>query len=331
MWEASKCNLCGDCLTKCLYADYDKTKAVAEIRALMSNKEAEILSKCTTCCACREYCPTGADPHDLIFNSQEKFNTFPVTMKSRMDLAFEVPNQIIPGDPGKPILSLCVMEKQIPEDALKSKLFEGLGVVKGGDYFCLIGYLHIGRGTSIGRGAQKFIDKMTSLSKDIIFLHDDCYAMVHTKIKDYDISVPFRYMHLFEYMRNYLRDHKNSITKLGKRIAYQRPCSSRYTPEKDILLDEIFTLIGVERTSRRFDREKALCCAAPMIRVFPQVAQRIQIKNINDAIESGAQAVITLCPMCDRMLTQPTVTAGIPKIFITDLCRMALGEKAFPE
>jgi len=28
MWDASKCNLCGDCLVKCLYVDYDKDKAV---------------------------------------------------------------------------------------------------------------------------------------------------------------------------------------------------------------------------------------------------------------------------------------------------------------
>jgi len=58
MWDGSKCDLCGDCLVKCLYVDYDKDKAVAEIKALMEGKKAEILSKCVTCCACREYCPT---------------------------------------------------------------------------------------------------------------------------------------------------------------------------------------------------------------------------------------------------------------------------------
>ena len=38
MWDASKCNLCGDCLVKCLYVNYDKEKAVAEIKALMEEK-----------------------------------------------------------------------------------------------------------------------------------------------------------------------------------------------------------------------------------------------------------------------------------------------------
>jgi len=58
MWAASKCNLCGDCLVKCLYVEYDKDKAVANIKALVEGKKAEILNKCVTFCACREYSPT---------------------------------------------------------------------------------------------------------------------------------------------------------------------------------------------------------------------------------------------------------------------------------
>ena len=75
MRDASKRNLCGDCLVNCRYVSYDKDKAIAEIRLLMEGKDAEILSKCTTCIACKDYCPTGADPSDLIFKMQEKIGT----------------------------------------------------------------------------------------------------------------------------------------------------------------------------------------------------------------------------------------------------------------
>ena len=43
MWDASKCNLCGDCLVKCRYVDYDRDKAVSEIRLLMEGKAADIV------------------------------------------------------------------------------------------------------------------------------------------------------------------------------------------------------------------------------------------------------------------------------------------------
>jgi Fe-S oxidoreductase len=332
MWDASKCNLCGDCLVKCLYVNYDKDRAVAEIKALMEGKQAEILSQCVTCCACREYCPTGADPYDLILKAQERYGAFPIPAEAvaTFDLGAQIPSELIPGDPDKPILSLCIMERLIPEDTLDSQLFKGMTIVKGGDYFCYIGYVHVGRESPIEKNARKFIDKMASLGKEIVFIHDDCYAMVHAKVNDYGITVPFKYMHIFEYLRNYLRDHRSSVTRLNRKVAYQRPCASRYTPEKDVFLDEIFELIGVERMRRKYDRETALCCTGPLINVNRELAVSLQAKNIDDAIASGAHALVTLCPMCDRVLRRPTSERGFSKIFITDLCRMALGEKSFP-
>jgi len=51
MWNKEKCNLCGDCLVKCLYVNYDREKAIQQIEELMEGKPAEILSECVTCCA----------------------------------------------------------------------------------------------------------------------------------------------------------------------------------------------------------------------------------------------------------------------------------------
>src|SRR4030042_2783108 len=112
MWDASKCNLCGDCLVNCRYVDYDKDRAVAEIKLLMEGKDAEILGKCTTCVACNDYCPTGADPSDLIFKMQERIGTSPMVVVGKLAReviarAFEKgedPVQLIRGDPDKPAL-----------------------------------------------------------------------------------------------------------------------------------------------------------------------------------------------------------------------------------
>ena len=330
MWDASKCDLCGDCLVKCLYVNYDQEKAVSEIKALMEGKPADIVSKCITCCACREYCPTGADPLTLIISAVEKAGIFPVNEDELVTASFSVLNEVIPGDPDKPILSLCTMERFIPEGALDGQLFQGMTVVKGGDYYCLIGWEHSGKESPIEKHAQRFIDNLASLGKDIIFLHDDCYAMAHAKARDYGITAPFNYMHIFEYLRNYLRDHRSSITRLDKKVAYQQPCASRYTPEKNVFLDEIFQLIGVERPPRKYERETALCCTAPIIRTNVDMAVEFQEKNVRDAIDCGADALVTLCPVCDRVMRRPTDQLGLTKIYITDLCRIALREKPWP-
>ena len=332
MWDTSKCDLCGDCLTKCLYVDYDKDRAAKDIKALMKGENAEILGRCITCCACREYCPTGADPFDLILKMMEKHKSFPIKPEgmSFFNRFSSVPNQVIRGQPGKPVLSLCAMEIALPPDAIGGQMFDGFTIAKGGDYFCYVGFVHAGLETPIAENAQKFIDNIAKLGNEIIFLHDDCYAMVDVKIKDYGIKVPFKYMHILEYMRNYLCDNKSKITKLGKKVAYQRPCASRYTPTKDVFVDEIFDLIGVERPKREYEREKALCCTGAFVWVYPPLAAEVQAKNVDDAIKCGADALVTLCPMCDLVLRSPTTERGLRKIYITDLVRMALGEKNFP-
>lgn len=332
MWDASKCNLCGDCLTKCLYTAYDEHEAIAQLKELMEDKAAQILSQCITCCACREYCPTGADPFDLICKMQEKTGTFPVPEPTvaLFDQLGDSPSAVIPGDPDKPVLSLCVMESMLSEGVLDSQIFKGMTIATGGDFFCYIGYVHMGKESPIANNAWKFIENLSRLGKDIVFLHDDCYAMADAKIKDYGLNVPFKYMHLFEHLLSCLKDHRNSIISLKKKVAYQRPCASRYAPEKDRFLDEIFSLIGIERLLRKYERETALCCTGPIIRIKPELAAEIQAKNVKDAIDCGADALVTLCPMCDRILRRPTKELGLHKFHIIELCQMALGEKRWP-
>jgi len=228
MWDASRCNLCGDCLVNCRYVNYDRDKAIAEIKLLMEGKDAEILTKCTTCMACKDYCPTGADPADLIFKMQEKIGTSPIVVvgkpvRDAVVRAFEegdAPGQLIPGDPDKPALSLDAFGfENFPEGTFDSRLFKGLTIVRGGQYASLVGYVHMGGESLVERYGQRVLDNLASLGKDIVYLHNEGFVLAHVKAKEYGFIVPFKYMHLFEYLRNYLKAHKKNITKLGKKVA----------------------------------------------------------------------------------------------------------------
>jgi len=340
MWDSSKCDLCGDCLVKCRYVNYDKERAVAEITLLMEGKEADILNTCITCNACNDYCPTGADPSNLIYKMQEKIGTCPIVVAGAPVLEEMAnglegrgkPGQLIEGDPDKPVLSFDFFEfRQFPEGTLESMLFKGMTVVRGSEYNSLVGLVHMGGESFVEKYAQNVIDKLASLGKEIVYMHNEGFVLAHLKAKEYGITVPFKYLHLFEYLRNYLRDHQSSITTLGKKVAYHTNCATRWLPEQDAFLGEIFELIGAERPPRRYERLNAVCCTAPIIQTNRELAIDIQGKNVKDAIECGADALITICPICDAVLRRPTSQLGLPKIFITDLCRIALGEKSWPD
>jgi heterodisulfide reductase subunit B len=75
----------------------------------------------------------------------------------------------------------------------------------------------------------------------------------------------------------------------------------------------------------------ALYYAGPLIYVNRELVVDIQKKNFIDAIASGADAIITSCPVCYGVFKRPSSQFNLPNIFITDLCRIALGEKAWPK
>jgi Fe-S oxidoreductase len=338
MWDASKCDLCGDCLLKCRYVDYDKNKAASEIKLLMEGKEADILNKCITCNACFQYCPTGADPANLIYKMQEKMRSpISVGFKPFIDSvikAFEQGSrdvQVIEGDPDKPALSFDSFPfNQFPAGTLESKIFKGMTVVRGRKYASLVGMVHMGGESLAERYGQKVINSLAELGKDIVYIHNEGYILAHIKAKELGIDVPYRYMHLFEYICDYLLNNQNDISRLNKKIAYQPNCAVRWFSQQNVWLNQIFDLIGVECVSRKYEDVNALCCGGPALFVNKELAMNIQIDNIKDAKDNHAEAIITICPMCDMVMSEQTAKAGLPKIFITDLCRMALSEVSWP-
>lgn len=338
MWDASKCDLCGDCLVKCRYVDYDRDRAVSEMRLLMEGKAADILDRCVTCNACFQYCPTGADPADLIYRMQERLaSPIAVGFKPFIDSVvktFEKGSrdvQVIEGDPEKPALSFDSFPfTQFPEGTLESSMFKGMTVVRGRKYASLVGMAHMGGASLADKYGQKVIDAFAELGKDIVYMHNEGYILAHLKARELGIDVPYTYMHLFEYLRDYLRNNQNDVKKLNRRVAYQPNCAVRWLPGQNAWLDEIFELIGVERVSRAYQGVDALCCGGPALFVNRELGMRMQADNIRDAMDNRAEALITICPMCDTVMKGETTKAGLPQIFITDLCRMALGEVAWP-
>lgn len=333
MFFSEKCDECGDCLLQCQYVDYSQEQAIQEIRALKEGNDADILKQCITCMACNEYCIKGANPYDLIVKLQEEKH-IRIVPEEKVELIertlTSVTNEIVEGEPDRPVLNLCVMEHAYPSNMTEGKLFDGLSKVKGSNYFSRIVYLHTGMESRVRQHAQNYIDNLANLNKqEIIFVHDDCYTMAAKKATEYGIRVPFKPVSIVEYMVNYLKNNKDIIVSLKKRIAYQRPCIARYSPEQESFLDEFFNLVGVERTARKYDRKNALCCGIGLGEADPERSEEILEKNLNDAINNGAEAVVFSCPSCYCFMSQPSENWGLASIFITDLCRMALGELPF--
>ncbi len=331
MFDKEKCTLCGECLMKCPYLAYPEEKAKKEFKKLIDGEPTPVTADCITCAACNMFCPEGANPFDLINDRQEETGTFKLNEQTQsfFKMFNRMKSEIIEGEPGKPVMNLCVMD--LLPGVIDGQLFEGLTLLKGGDYFDYFGLIHAGTPSVIKDNAQTFVDNLAKIgAKEIICYHDDCYAMLVNKVKEYKIDLPFKPIHIIEYLRDYVKEHENQIKKLNIKIAYQQPCASRYTFEKDTILDELFELIGAERVNRKYDRLEALCCGGiqgSMVNVSKEVEEEWKMKNLMDAKDAGAEAMVFLCPMCILTLRSRAKAQGLEPYIISNLVRLALGEE----
>lgn len=332
MFLKEKCTLCGECLVRCPYIAAPLDEAKKEFAALVNGDASSVTSRCVTCAACNMFCPEGANPFDLINDLQERTGTFRVAEQSLavMGIAPTLPSQVTNGTPGRPAINLCAVGDMIP-GVIEGALFEGLTQIKGGDYFCYVGWIHVGKPSMVADHADSFVKNLAATgAKEVICYHDDCYAVLAHKAKEFDISVPFKVTHIIEYLRDYVKEHAGRVRKLNMKIAYQQPCASRYTFEKDAVLDDLFGRIGVTRVARRYDRMDALCCGAALagMKEIPrETTEEWRMKNITDAKEAGAEAMVYLCPMCALNLRNRARAQGLEPYMLSNLVRLALGEE----
>jgi Fe-S oxidoreductase len=326
VFHAEKCDFCGRCLEFCPYTDYDLEGARKEMQELVEGGTPPIVGLCVTCASCNLICPTQANPFDLLNQRQEETGVLGLPEQAMENFAklHSLPTVVQKGEEGKPVLNLCIVGDMV-RDLLDHPLFDGLTLVEGADYFCTVGYIHLGKPSVVKQEAKRFIDNLAALGgKEVVCFHDDCYAMLTTLADQFGLKVPFRPVHIFEYLCLELEKRQDVIRQVPIRVAYQSPCASRYTQEKEIYLDRIFQLLGIERPARQYEGLKALCCGAPLMARDRDRAAVIKQRNLDDAKKVGADAMVFLCPMCYLNLRKMVRDRGMEAVLITELCRRAL-------
>jgi len=338
MWKPERCDLCGECLEACQYLGYDRDKAKEEMKAIIEGRHSEVFEKCITCCACNTYCNKGAKPFDLIIHRMEEEG--PAYQRGAATNVLETfcfdlaRNFIRKTKKGAPWMSICCMEYFQPHLFWDSKLFEGLNIVGGGDYFCVNGMVHGRQDSMVFERMHNYVERLNKLPTDeIVFYHDECYSPFFSYAEDMKLEPNFKPVHLLEWLLKVVKDNYKDVHKLGIRAAVQLPCSIRCGPDRHVWLDELFDLLGVELIEREYDRRNQLCCGAvaglgggtsASLRENQIFSEALRARNIKDAKSHGADHMVFLCPFCYAALARDDKGAGIMPLMAADLVRMSL-------
>jgi Fe-S oxidoreductase len=335
--DFSRCR--GECLTECPYIDYDERRAKREIAALIGGKESPILTLCITCSACNEFCPTGANPWDLISWRQEQTGALGIGSGAYREAAG--PYTEVRGAPGGPLISTGTMDGiGFWEEDFSGVIFDGATLIGGGDLFCGFTETSPGRASLPLTRMPAFIANLARAAgrfgvDEIVFAHDACYNAATTLAAEQRIEVPFRPVHILAYIRDWLRDHPGAAAPLDMDVALQGGCTTHYAPQcgdGENWADwtgDIFDMVGVRSVElgRKYTGIYRLCCGSPILSSQPDRAREIQQRNIRDAIDAGAEACIFICPACLAAMHSRCREMGLEPIYLTRLVRMALGEE----
>lgn len=335
-FDPDVCAGCGtiDCLMKCQYISFaDVAEARVEKLKINECRDSRVLHECLTCYSCQEYCPYDNNPFYLLVERQEELGILPAPKPIvEEQLRMMAPKGRITKQPvSGPVVDMCAFPMLV--GCVRGKLFEGATPIVGTDIFCNIMWLHFAKNSTIRERVPQMIDNIMhyylkdSDTNELVCFHDECYG-TYTSVADaYGIKVPFTPIHQFDFINQRLDVLKDRIKPLNVKIAYQRPCSNRLSPQTDRVLDEIFEKIGAERVPRKYDRENALCCGGvPRAHQRDELADELVEKNINDMLKTGAAYCVFNCPFCMATLGQEVAEKGLMPILVSDLVQSALGE-----
>ncbi|MHC4504985.1 MAG: heterodisulfide reductase-related iron-sulfur binding cluster, partial [Planctomycetota bacterium] len=97
-----------------------------------------------------------------------------------------------------------------------------------------------------------------------------------------------------------------------KKVVYADGCdlgrhSGVYEPQRDLLR----AMPELELIEFDYNRENAACCGGPVASHNSDLAHNIAAEKVREAVDKGADMIVTSCPMCFVNIKEGTKAADI--------------------
>jgi Fe-S oxidoreductase len=182
--------------------------------------------------------------------------------------------------------------------------------------------------------AEHFLETFNSLGvRRVVTSCSDGYSTFKNLYPKVGIEMSFKAMHLVEYLDELMQNGKLKFKRaVPLKVTYHDPChlgrhlgeSGVYEAPRRILAG----LLGLELVEMERNRENAWCCGAGagVSQADPDLALWTAHERLKEASATGAEALITACPWCERNFKDAAKEYGenIQIYDIAELARKAL-------
>jgi Fe-S oxidoreductase len=181
--------------------------------------------------------------------------------------------------------------------------------------------------------ADHFLETFNSLGVSrVVTSCSDGYSTFKNLYPKVGIEMRFKALHMVEYLDELMRNGKLKFTKaIPLKVTYHDPCHlGRHLGEKGVYDAPRCVLagLGVELVEMERNRENAWCCGAGagVSQADPDLALWTANERLKEARATGAAALVTACPWCERNFKDAARKYGedIQIYDIAELARRAL-------
>lgn len=278
------------------------------------------------CGYCKEVCPFGVDFPSLIEKSRFELRTkglkpphaFEVIVsaiknednpygESKKDkanwlnkLAFELPKNA-----DTMFFVGCSPSYEKQEIALSTAKILHHGGVKFGvlgeeESCCGAILMRIGFPVQAEEQAKKNLNELRN-AKEVVTSCPACYRAFKKDYPKIIGELPFKVTHITEYIFDLIRSKKLKLGEVNGKITYHDPCElARHCGVYDAPREVLKAIPGLDFVEMYPTKHLSWCCGAGagMRTAFPSLAIELALDKIKLASETGAETIVTACPLC---------------------------------
>ncbi|MEM2983693.1 MAG: (Fe-S)-binding protein [Candidatus Jordarchaeaceae archaeon] len=349
MFNEATCKQCGKCLSQCPFLEMPEQRAKEEITQMIKTRMSEqIIKNCAGCSYCNSICPTQSNPSDLrkeiklrknraegvgsllLINEQVPLNLMSIGLELETQEKMENLKKYMNPPKSKEMFYLGCSLSYIYTHLTKTKLLSSLPLV-GGMKYCCGGYLNSLFGEEEAKiWGEKLLAEFNKLGVEkLISFCPGCDRMLRDLYPKIVEGYNVESQNIVEYLvEKYHKGELKLKNNVKLRVTFHDPCPWRGLDRK--IYDsprELLEILGAEVVEMKHNREKSLCCGAPVSFRNRELAEKIANMRVSEAGEVGAEALAFVCTGCVFALSKSATGRNIEAYYITELAQMAIGEK----
>ncbi|MHB8897013.1 MAG: (Fe-S)-binding protein [Candidatus Geothermincolia bacterium] len=370
--KVRSCLQCGTCTASCPVAAYSELSPREIVRLVLTGGREEVLRSdvlyfCSACYSCSVRCPMGIRLTDLInllrdamvdegkgpldpqmdmVKSVENYDNpwqMPRAQRDRWSRKIKGKVKVLPRQqasalyyPGCTAAYLPNMQKVALATA---RVLEAGGIdfgIMGREEICCGSTaMRVGMKDVFAAQASKNIEKLNALGVDrIITACSGCFGIMK---HEYPKVAPFtpEVLHVSEVLADLAESGRLELGPVERTVTYHDPCHlARHGGVVDAPRRVLAAIPGLQVVEMARIGKNARCCGGGGGLRTGHTETAVEIASFRqaEALETGAEALVTCCPFCEMNLQDAAgIAAGLPVIDLVELVLESLGPGAEAE